>query len=113
MLPTTTNDIIGTNFDWLMLPATANKIIGIENLCRPPAETSRDHPWRPSEFDWLMLPITANDIIGADFDWLMLPTTTNKITGIKNLCRPPMETHRDHPQKPPTETSGDLQNLIG
>ena len=30
MLPTTANDIIGTDFDWLMLLTTTNKIIGIK-----------------------------------------------------------------------------------
>ena len=51
MLPTTANDIIGMVFDWLMLPTTANKIIGIKKpnlhkilifspppLKKPPAE---------------------------------------------------------------------------
>ena len=30
MLPTTANDIIGRDFDWVMLPTTTNKIIGIK-----------------------------------------------------------------------------------
>ena len=43
MLPTTANDIIGTDFDWLMLPTTTNKIIGIKNLCKPPTQTMQTH----------------------------------------------------------------------
>ena len=30
MLPTTANDAIGIDFDWLKLPTTTNKIIGIK-----------------------------------------------------------------------------------
>ena len=69
------------------------------NYTRRPADTHGD-PQRPSEFDKLMLPTTTNDIIGTDFNWLMLPTTTNKTIGIKNLCKPPVETHGDLSQRP-------------
>ena len=68
--------IITHKFNGCWGQPTANKIIGIKNLCKLPTETHGDL-WRPSEFDLLML-----------------PTTANKIIGIRNLCKPPAETFR-------------------
>ena len=76
---TTVNEIIGTDFDWIILPTTACR-----DLQRP-METTWGDLQRSLEFDWLIFPTTFNDIIGTDFDWLIFPLQPIRSLGLNNL----------------------------
>ena len=98
IFPTTFNDIIDTDFDWLISPPQPIRPM---ETCgdhpQRPAETHRDpqrlptetthgdHLWRHLEFDWLIFPTTFNDIIGTDFDWLISPPQPIRSLGLNNL----------------------------
>ena len=88
IFPTTFNDIIDTDFDWLISPPQPIRPMETTHgdLWRPPTETTHgDHLWRHLEFDWLIFPTTFNDIIGTDFDWLISPPQPIRSLGLNNL----------------------------